>query len=340
MFARIASLAAVILLSRNSHCMASALDVDGMFYEHMKKYDLNFANGAEFEHRLEVFAERVYEITVHNANQDRTYDLGINQFSHLTFEEFKEAVGLAQGGAMPPVRNFRGNGNGLVMPVNVSALPTSVDWVAAGAVTDVKNQGQCGSCWTFSTTGALEGAYAIKWGTLQSFSEQELVSCDTTDNACNGGWMDSAFEWVQKNGGLAYESDYPYVSGDGVTIPACTESAAYQDPKVVPTSWVDVPAKSMSSLMAAVAKQPVSIAIQANQAAFQSYAGGVLTGRCGTRLDHGVLLVGYGTSDDNVDYWKVKNSWGPTWGMDGYILIERSAADLCGVLDAASYPVL
>lgn len=311
--------------------------IEVAFYDHMKKYGLDFHDGAEFGHRLEIFTERMYEIAIHNADNGRTYDLGPNQFSHLTFEEFKETVGLLEGGLLAPTKSFRG---GLVKPVNVSALPAEVDWVTAGAVTPVKNQGQCGSCWTFSTTGALEGAYFTKWGTLQSFSEQELVSCDTTDNQCNGGWMDSAFEWVQKNGGLAYEADYPYVSGDGVTIPACNKDATYQDPKVIPTSWVDVPAKSVSSLMAAVAQQPVSIAIQANQAAFQSYAGGVLTGRCGTRLDHGVLLVGYGTSADGVDYWKIKNSWGAGWGMDGYILIERSTADLCGVLDAASYPVL
>lgn len=314
---------------------------ESLFYNHVKKYGLIFNDGAEFVARLQTFAENVDFIAEHNAYQNRTYDLGMNRFTHLTFDEFKTAVGLARpGGIRQPQTQLRVRKDAGAAPAVQTALPQSVDWVAAGAVTPVKNQGQCGSCWTFSTTGALEGAYFNKWGVLASFSEQELVSCDTTDSQCNGGWMDNAFEWVKNNGGLAYEADYPYVSGDGKTIPACGSADTYQDPKVAPSSWVDVPQKSMTALMTAVAQQPVSIAIQADQIAFQSYAGGVLTGRCGTNLDHGVLLVGYGTSDAGVDYWKVKNSWGPDWGMGGYILIERSSADLCGVMDAASYPVL
>lgn len=315
---------------------------EGLFYDHLKKYNIVFKNGAEFIDRLHTFTSNVDNIALHNACANRTYSLGINRFTHLTFDEFKTEVGIGglTRGDMSPRGNIRKGWNPAPPAPALETLPKSVDWVAAGAVTPVKNQGKCGSCWSFSTTGAIEGAYFNKWGTLASFSEQELVSCDTTDNNCNGGWMDAAFEWIKNNGGLAYEADYPYVSGDGTTIPACGKSAAYQDPKAAPSSWVDVPRRSMTGLMSAVAQQPVSIAIQADQAAFQSYSGGVLTGRCGTKLDHGVLLVGYGTSADGIDYWKVKNSWGPDWGMDGYILIERSSADLCGVMDAASYPVL
>ena len=309
-----------------------------LFYDHVKKYGLVFKDGNEFVSRLKIFTENVDFIASHNSYQNRTYDLGHNKFTHLTFDEFKTEVGLEYGGGIR-TRGSYNRKEGTSIPFK-GQLPKSVDWVSAGAVTDVKNQGSCGSCWSFSATGALEGAYYVKWGVLSSFSEQELVSCDTTDNGCDGGWMDNAFEWVQKNGGLAYEADYPYVSGDGTTIPACDRDSVYQDSKVVPKSWVDVRRKSMTDLMAAVAQQPVSIAIQANQVAFQSYTGGVLTGHCGTNLDHGTLLVGYGTNDAGIDYWKIKNSWGPDWGMDGYILIERSSSDLCGVMDAASYPVL
>jgi cathepsin L len=307
-----------------------------LFFEHMQKYNLHFTNGEEFAKRLQVFADKVDEIETHNAGT-ATYKLALNKFSHLTFQEFTEAVHL--GGTSFP--NLRKNKSAKVhaAPSDVSALPASVDWVSAGAVTPVKNQGSCGSCWSFSTTGALEGAYFIKYGTLQSFSEQELVSCDTTDAGCNGGWMDDAFAWVMSNKGLAYEADYPYVSGSG-TAPACAQSGKYQDPKVTPVGYTDVTAGSVTALQSALAIQPVSIAIQANQMAFQSYSSGVLTGRCGQRLDHGVLAVGYGTWTDGTPYWKVKNSWGPDWGMDRYILIERSDADLCGVLDAASYPNL
>jgi len=259
----------------------------------------------------------------------------LNKFSHLSFEEFQTAVHL--GGVVTP--NLRKNGAKVhEAPADVSTLPASVDWVAAGAVTGVKNQGSCGSCWSFSTTGSLEGAYFLKYGTLKSFSEQELVSCDTTDSGCNGGWMDTAFDWVASNKGLASEADYPYASSSG-TAPACKKTGYTNDAKVAPSSHTDV-AQSVAALQSAVALTPVSIAIQANQPAFQSYTSGVMTGKCGTRLDHGVLAVGYGTWTDGTDYWKVKNSWGSDWGMDGYILIERSSADKCGVLDAASYPTL
>jgi len=252
----------------------------------------------------------------------------------MTQAEFAEAVHL--GGVRTP--SLRSNsGKVHAAPADASSLPASVDWVAAGAVTPVKNQGSCGSCWSFSTTGALEGAYKLKYGTLESFSEQQLVSCDDVDLGCNGGWMDDAFDWTAKNGGLCTEAAYPYTSGAGknaACVTGCTANA-----NVAPKSHTDVTANSVTALMSAVAQQPVSIAIQANQAAFQSYSSGVLTGRCGERLDHGVLAVGYGT-ENGVDYWLVKNSWGPDWGENGYIKIERSDADLCGVLLAASYPTL
>ena len=223
-------------------------------------------------------------------------------------------------------------------PVDLTTLPESIDWTTKGAVTPVKNQGSCGSCWSFSATGSLEGAYFLKNGNLLSFSEQELVSCDVSggDAGCNGGWMDSAFDYVMAAGGITTEAAYPYTSGtsgqSGTCVPGYTNAA-----NSAPSGYTDVTPKSVSALMSAVAQQPVSIAIQANQVAFQSYKSGVLTGKCGQQLDHGVLAVGYGTLN-GVDYWKVKNSWGPSWGQDGYILIERSASDLCGVLDAASYP--
>lgn len=245
------------------------------------------------------------------------------------------------GGTRTP--NLRRANNGRVheAPKDVSALPSTVDWVSKGAVTPVKNQGQCGSCWSFSTTGALEGAYYNKYGNLLSFSEQQLVSCDVggADAGCNGGWMDDAFTFVQKNGGITTEDQYPYTSGTTEKSGTCTKTGYTNVAAAAPKSYTDVTANSVNALMSAVAQQPVSIAIQANQAAFQLYKSGVLTGKCGQNLDHGVLLVGYGT-DNGVDYWKVKNSWGDSWGEGGYIRIERSDADLCGVLDAASYPNL
>jgi len=313
---------------------------EAQFFDHIKKYNLKsvVADGKEFIKRLQIFADNFDAIEAHNAKGE-TYTMGLNQFSHLTFEEFKEAVHL--GSSRPPnLRRAPDSTNPLhESPVDVSALPTSIDWTAKGAVTNVKDQGNCGSCWSFSTTGALEGAYFLKYGTLLSFSEQQLVSCDTTDLGCNGGWMDDAFTWVKGNGGLTTEDQYPYTSGTTGNSGVCQKTGYTNNANVAPKSFTDVKAGDVNALMSAVAQQPVSIAIQANQLAFQSYSSGVLTGKCGQRLDHGVLAVGYGTLN-GVDYWKVKNSWGPSWGQDGYILIERSSADLCGVLDAASYPTL
>ncbi len=306
------------------------------FFDHITKYQVDIKDGAEFIHRLQIFANNMEQIHKHNADTTQTYKLGQNQFTHLTFDEFVKAVNL-KGINKPALR--KNGGKVHTAPADVSTLPTTVDWVAAGAVTDVKNQGSCGSCWSFSTTGALEGAYQIKYGNLQSFSEQQLVSCDKTDSGCNGGWMDDAFTWVQDNGGITTETAYPYTSGNGSNAPCVSGQTLVTGS--APSSFTDVTTGSVSALMSAVAQQPVSIAFQANQLAFQSYSSGVLTGRCGQNLDHGVLAVGYGTdASTGLDYWKVKNSWGTTWGEGGYILIERSNADLCGVLDAPSYPTL
>jgi len=311
------------------------------FFDHVAKFGLRetIADGKEFIHRLQIFADNLDGIDAHNSKQGQTYTMGLNQFSHLTFEEFRDAVRL--GATHSP--NLRRSNNSKAplhsAPADVSTVPTSIDWTTKGAVTPVKNQGSCGSCWSFSATGSLEGAYFLKYGTLLSFSEQQLVSCDTTDLGCSGGWMDDAFTWITGNGGITTEAAYPYTSGTNGQSGACQKTGYTNNANAAPKSFTDVTAGDVNALMSAVAQQPVSIAIQANQLSFQSYSGGVLTGKCGQNLDHGVLAVGYGTLN-GVDYWKVKNSWGPTWGMEGYILIERSSKDLCGVLDAASYPNL
>lgn len=321
---------------------ATALNVqpreyyEKMFFEHIQQFKLNFANGKEFIQRLQIFADNMDIIEKHNADSTQTYKLGTNQFAHLTFDEFVDAVHV--GGARPPYLRRSSDAPLHKAPASIEGLASTVDWVSAGAVTPVKNQGNCGSCWSFSTTGAVEGAYQIKNKNLVSFSEQELVSCDTSgqDAGCNGGWMDDAFTFAKSNGGLPTESDYPYTSGTTGKSGSC-EKTHSNVAGSAPSGYVDVQTGSVNALMSAVAQQPVSIAIQANQPAFQLYKSGVLTGKCGQRLDHGVLLVGYGT-DSGTDYWKVKNSWGDSWGEEGYIRIERSDADLCGVLDAASYP--
>jgi len=314
---------------------------DELFVQFEKKHSRTYSSSEERSRRKEIFKQSMIRVDKKNElNGEPVF--GVTKFSDWTLDEFKVLLGRKKGNPNPRSKNVDirtpADAEKYGRPYATTFDPV-VNWLKAGVVTAVKNQGSCGSCWSFSTTGSLEGAYYLKYGTLKSFSEQELVSCDKTDLGCNGGWMDDAFTWVQQNGGITTEDAYPYTSGTTQQSGTCSTSGYVNDAKVAPSSYTDVQAGSVTALMSAVAQQPVSIAIQANQLAFQSYSGGVLTGKCGQRLDHGVLAVGYGTLN-GVDYWKVKNSWGPTWGEAGYILIERSSADLCGVLDAASYPSL
>jgi cathepsin L len=213
----------------------------------------------------------------------------------------------------------------------------SVDWATTDYVSDVKNQGSCGSCWAFSTTGGMEGAYMLKYGSAMVFSEQQLVSCDTDgeDQGCNGGLMDNAFQYIAANG-LATEESYPYASSSG-KAPKCESFTPVEGTKGI--KYTDV-ANDDASLAKAISQQPVSVAVDADFH-WQLYRGGIFTKTSGTKLDHGVLAVGYGT--DGQDFWKVKNSWGDSWGEDGYIRMQRVPDQKdgpCGITSSASYPTL
>lgn len=340
------NLFALIALSSFLTVSSSSVNLGRMFRswmnEHNIQYETSEREGNAFDKWVDThnYIDRVNSMNL-------TYQLGHNQFSAMSHDEYLNMVRGYRGLQVRSPNSFRGRNRNL-QSNNGYAAPTSVDWVEAGAVTAVKDQGQCGSCWSFSTTGALEGAFYLKQGTLVSFSEQQLVDCDTysnggKDHGCNGGLMDNAFSWIGKNNGLCAESDYPYVSGTTQTAGSCAKKCGLVAGSDV-VKYVDVASNSDSAMMAALSVQPVSIAIEADQRDFQLYKSGVFTGTCGTNLDHGVLVVGYG-SIDGTDYYRVKNSWSTTWGDQGYIYLARDAkynngAGQCGILMEASYPVL
>lgn len=342
---RLCILVAVLFVAVANAALHDRAYYEEKFFNWIRDFEMKLESGIHFVKSLENFISNDDFIETHNA-AGLSYTLGHNQFSHMSVDEWREYVHL--GLKKKDLKDTNKPSDVHPAPADVSTLADSVDWVAAGAVTDVKDQGQCGSCWSFSTTGALEGAYYNKYGTLKAFSEQHLVDCDSyknggSDLGCNGGLMDSAFSWIEKNGGICYEEDYPYVSGTTQERGTCDESKCTKDAKVAPKSYTDVTVNSDSAMMSALNKQPVSVAIEADQAAFQLYKSGVFTASCGTNLDHGVLAVGYGTLN-GVDYYKVKNSWGPSWGMEGYILLERGVSQKegqCGILSGPpSYPNL
>jgi cathepsin L len=295
---------------------------------HNKQYDSQF----DFVRRL-IWESNLKYVQRHNMEHDmgkHSYSLGMNQFADLTHEEFK-AMYLSKTPVQPT------NGTLFMSPLNVKHLPAALDWRTQGYVTPVKDQGQCGSCWSFSATGSLEGQYFRKNGELVSFSEQQLVDCSKSfgNMGCNGGLMDSAFKYIKQNG-IERESDYPYTARDG----KCSFNAGKVVTKV--TGYVDVPSKNEQKLLEAVATVgPVSVAIDAGHRSFQLYKTGVYdeTSCSSVSLDHGVLAIGYG-SEAGKDYWIVKNSWGLSWGQQGYIMMSRNKKNQCGIATMASYPLL
>ncbi|RZC66932.1 hypothetical protein C5167_010621 [Papaver somniferum] len=298
--------------------------------QHVKNYN---ALG-EKERRFEIFKDNLKFIDQHNS-ENHSYQVGLNSFADLSNDEYKQ---MYLGTKIDQEKRL-GNPKSDRYAVKLGdKLPEHVDWREKGAVVDVKNQGSCGSCWAFSTIAAVEGVNNIATGELISLSEQELVDCDTSYNqGCNGGLMDYGFQFIIKNGGIDTEDDYPYKAKDN----KCDVNRKNSHVVTI-DGFEDVPVNDEKALQKAVANQVVSVAIEAGGRAFQLYKSGVYTGRCGTALDHGVNAVGYGT-ENGVDYWIVRNSWGPKWGEKGYIRLERNLADTnkgkCGIAMQASYPV-
>jgi cathepsin L len=314
----------------------ATLDAPWALYK--RTFEKQYASDAEEILRRSIWEANVALIRKHNLEADlglHTYTLGMNKYGDMTIKEFvKQMNGLDLS-----LKNvsFSGTCDQFVAPANYQR-PDSVDWRTKGYVTPVKDQGQCGSCWAFSTTGSLEGQHFAKTQQLVSISEQNLVDCSTKygNFGCRGGLMDNAFKYIKENNGIDTEASYPYEARDDT----CRFKAASVG--ATDTGCKDIKQLSEDDLQDAIATVgPISVAIDAAHSSFQLYKSGVYNeAACSQQaLDHGVLAVGY-DSLNGQDYYIVKNSWGASWGNQGYIWMSRNKNNQCGISTLASYPTV
>ncbi|KAL7631759.1 UNVERIFIED_CONTAM: hypothetical protein RMT77_017940 [Armadillidium vulgare] len=312
---------------------ASAIPAVDLDWEEFKiKYNKQYSPEEDIR-RVKIFTENKIKIAEHNKKFDEglvTFTMGINKFADMLPEETSYLRGYKRTS-----NSLMKEGSFFQAAEGVTYNET-VDWRDEGYVTPVKDQGQCGSCWAFSATGSLEGQNFKKTGTLVSLSEQNLVDCVPNCYGCDGGLMVDAFHYVRINGGIDTEDSYPYFAMDG--------DCSYSSSTIGGTcnGFRMTKPKDENSLLAATATiGPISTAIDAGHYSFQMYSGGVYyEEHCSeTKLDHGVLIVGYGTQNGK-DYWLVKNSWGTDWGIDGYIKMSRNRRNNCGIATDPSYPLV
>lgn len=287
----------------------------------------------DFGARYEIFKKNMDFVQAWNADPTNTHQVELNLFADLSNEEYQR---IYLGTRIDGTERLRRAAKTSVIGKIAAPAADTVDWRTKGAVTGIKDQGQCGSCWSFSATGSTEGAWFLAGNTLTSLSEQNLVDCSQKEgnDGCNGGLMDDAFQYIIDNKGIDTEESYPYTAKDGKK---CLFKAA--DVGATIKSFSDVKSGDESALTSAIDKQPVSVAIDASHSSFQLYSSGVYNEKaCSTsQLDHGVLAIGYG-SDSGANYYLVKNSWGTSWGQKGYIWMTRNGSNQCGIATSASVP--
>ncbi|CAN4084163.1 unnamed protein product [Withania somnifera] len=290
----------------------------------MARHGRVYKDEIEKEYRFKTFKKNVEFIESFNQNVTRRYKLAVNKYTDLTIEELTASfMGLDTS---PSRKDSTATMTTSFKYDSVTEVPPSMDWRKSGTVTGIQDQGQCGCCWAFSAVAAIEGAYQIANKELIKLSEKQLLDCSTQNNGCDGGQMTLAYDDLLRNNGgsITTETNYPYEEAQSVCNTEQSAAVRISDYQVVPPSE--------SSLLQAVANQPISVGIV-----------GIYDGSCYPRMNHAVTVIGYGTSDDGVKYWLVKNSWGTDWGEQGYIRIARDVGvdgGQCGIAKSASFPTI
>jgi cathepsin F len=315
-----------IIIALALMCLVVA-EEDFIFQQFLKfqsKFGKTYSTIEEFETRFNVFKHNVENMQKRVASgKVSSYQIGITKFTDLTVQEFRRTYRNLK--SVPGTKN---EGQQYLEAMLNGDAPDAYDWRDHNAVGPVKDQGQCGSCWTFSTVGNLEGLHAIKKGKIVQYSEQQIVDCDKTDGGCNGGWMAKAFDYVKNAGGIETEQDYPYTAED--------DTCSFNKSKVVPDLQVKDKIVNLNmdeKLMKEFLFKNGPLAIAFNADLIMDYTSGIVTDDSGdcdpTQLDHGVTLVGYG-SENGQDFWIVKNSWAEDWGEQGYFRMARGSGT-CGI---------
>jgi len=311
--------------------VASCQRISHTFDAWRSKHGKIYLSDEEHRERSRIFHENARMIQQHNRDPQRTYDMAVNEFADLTAEEFANLY-LSPLSEDQIVEFEQNAADAYSPPSDDFEAVTSIDWTPYCG--GVKNQGQCGSCWAFATTGAIEAAYSIasNKSISISLSEQQLVDCSRAQGnyGCSGGLMTAAMTYIKQAGGVVTEASYPYTAREGTC-------RTVSGPKYKIKGYTTVQTTETALAAAVAAHGPTTVALDATK--LQFYSSGVFQG-CSTRytLNHAVVAVGYGTSS-GLSYWKLRNSWGTSWGERGYFKMLRGK-NMCGVKDVTSYPLI
>jgi len=301
------------------------------FEEYVSDFQKSYSSEKEYSLRKKLFETRLEAILAHNRDTTKTWKNGVNHLTDRTEEEFRSLLGYRKDIAFATANERQAKvPKHLPVAESVEALPTSVDWRTKGIISAVKDQGQCGSCWTFGTAESVESYWALATGQLVDLSEQQILDCTPNPNdcggtgGCGGGVPEIAYAQIIKTGGLATEWTYPYTSYFGTPEQCKNHTVGF----ATLSSYNVLPSNVYMPVMTALANTG-PLAVNVDASSWSAYEGGVFDGcnQANPDIDHVVQLVGYGTDPSFGDYWLVRNSWSPNWGEAGYIRLKRTSSE-------------